>query len=241
MELKKQDTTNKVFLTINIVMAFVTLLLAITLIAWNIKGSTAIEYKSAASASFAALGISNLIYAIIIKKKRIIVPILMTCALLFAMAADVILQMDGMFMIGGALFGIAHILFIVSFCFIKRVHWLDLIGLIPGIIVVILILVSPIFTWENTTIKIFACVYAIIVCLMGGKGISNFIRERNKLNLVILVGALLFMISDFCLLFDMFADINPCNLHCHIFYYPAEIALAMSIYVFDHNYKGQVK
>lgn len=237
MEFKKQDKINKLFFTLNIIVALIAVLMAITLIAWNIKGSVALEYKAGASTCFFSLAFINLIYVMITKKNKIIFPALMVSALLFDMIGDIVLQQPGnnMFMIGGTMFAIGHILATASLSFIKRVHWLDVIcWIVPAVVVSILICVNPIFIWENgTQSKIFACIYTFSVCMMAGKGISNFIREQNKFNTVIFVASLLFTISDFCLLFDEVGQLNNYNLHSHIFYYPAEIIFALSIYFYE--------
>lgn len=235
----KQTKLNKGFLAANIVMALVTLMLAINLIAWNYVtprlAKTPIVYKAVASASFAVTAILNLVFTFVKKSKNIVTPILLAAALLSAMTADIVLEYN--FMAGGAIFGLSHILFICAFCFLLRVHWLDLVcGIVPAIVVILVICFNPIFEFKNTVMQIFACAYALLICLMGGKAISNFVRDRNKMNLVILIGSLLFMISDFLLLFDHFGQsgdfpIDTHHIDCHLFYYPAEITFALSIYI----------
>lgn len=245
----KQTKLNKGFLAANIVMGFVTLLLAINLIAWNYvtpqRENTPIIYKALASGSFAITAILNIIFVFLKKSKKIVIPILLASALLSAMTADIVLEFN--FIAGGAIFGLSHILFICSFCFILKIHWLDLVcGLTLATVVILVICFNPIFEFENTIMHVFACGYALLICLMGGKAISNFVRERNKLNLVILIGSLLFMISDFLLLFDHFGQsgkfpIDTHHIDCHLFYYPAEIVFALSIYIYGMFSKISVK
>lgn len=236
----KQIKLNKGFLAANIVMGFITLLLAINLIAWNYvtpqADKTPIVYKAIASVSFALTAIMNLVFVFIKKNKKIIPPILITSALLLSMTADIVLEFS--FIAGGAIFAASHILFICAFSFILKFHWLDFVcGIVPAVIVVLLICFNPIFEFDDTIMEVFGCLYALLICLMGGKAISNFIRERNKINLVIFIGSILFMVSDFMLLFDHFGQIglypiDTHHIHCHIFYYPAQITLALSIYIY---------
>ena len=50
--------------------------------------------------------------------------------------------------------------------------------------------------------------YALIISFMLGKAVSNIIRERNILNLLIVIGSFLFFFSDLMLLFDVFANVS---------------------------------
>lgn len=237
----KQTKLNKGFLAANIVMGFITLLLGINLIAWNYVTpqleKTPIVYKAIASVSFCLTAILNLAFVFIKKNKKIVSPILIASALLSSMTADIVLEFN--FIAGGAIFALSHILFICAFSFILKIHWLDLIcGIVPAIVVILLICLNPIFEFKDAIMQTFACAYALLICLMGGKAISNFVRERNKINLIIFIGSILFMISDFLLLFDHFGQsgtypIDTHHIDCHIFYYPAQIALALSIYIYS--------
>lgn len=78
--------------------------------------------------------------------------------------------------------------------------------------------------------EIVCIAYALIISLMVGKAISNYVQTKTKLSLVILVGSCLFYFSDFMLVFNVFADISEIfGVLCLSTYYPAEILLAYSI------------
>ena len=84
--------------------------------------------------------------------------------------------------------------------------------------------------------QVVCCVYALIISLMVGKAIANFIKEKSKLNLIILIGSSLFFFSDFMLLFSVFSNLGLVFLAlCLITYYPAEFILAYSILKQDHK------
>ena len=65
---------------------------------------------------------------------------------------------------------------------------------------------------------------------MVGKALSNFVASRNLQNLIILLGSVLFFISDLMLLLGKFANLPIIvDVLCLVTYYPAEILLALSI------------
>ena len=74
-------------------------------------------------------------------------------------------------------------------------------------------------------------VYALIISAMVGKAISNFIRERNLLNFILMVGAILFFISDLMLLLRWFMNLGEwAGTLCLATYYPAECILAYATF-----------
>ena len=65
---------------------------------------------------------------------------------------------------------------------------------------------------------------------MMAKTISNLIRDPSKKNFVLVLGSVLFFLSDLMLLFRLFASAPVIMSHlCVIFYYPAQFILAYSI------------
>ena len=77
-------------------------------------------------------------------------------------------------------------------------------------------------------------VYAIIISLMVGKAISNVVVTKGGyLEIVILVGAVLFFASDMCLLFAMFAGGGrTMDFWCLYTYYPSHCFLALSAIIY---------
>ena len=72
--------------------------------------------------------------------------------------------------------------------------------------------------------------YALIISCMMGKTISNLIREKSKKNLLLVIGSVLFTLSDLVLLFRLFAGAPRIfSILCVALYYPAEFFLAYSI------------
>jgi len=196
--------------------------------------------KSITSALFVLIGIVNLIYAVYTKSKHLKFSVTMLIGLIFAMAGDIVLNIH---FIGGAiLFALGHIIFFVAYSFINKFRWLDLILgtclFIPSLLVLTVI---PIFDFGGILMQIVCIIYALIICLMVGKAISNFIKERNITSLIILIGSILFFFSDLMLVLDMFSTAGAITgILCLATYYPAEILLAHSFFQINVKNKKNV-
>ena len=184
--------------------------------------------KGLASACFVLLGGINLIYALKNKgnKKFCIV---MLVGLFFGMMGDILLEIE--FITGAILFAIGHVIYFVAYCVLEKLHWLDLIaGLIVFASAALVILFAPIFDFGGNVMKILCLVYALFISLMLGKSTVNFFRNRNKLNLILFVGSILFFFSDLMLLINNFSNVMDCALIlCLSTYYPAQTLLAFSL------------
>ena len=75
---------------------------------------------------------------------------------------------------------------------------------------------------------------ALVISLMVGKAVGNHLRLKQRRTLVLAVGSVLFFLSDFMLLLDIFADAPRIAIWlCLLFYYPAQCLLAAAP-AFDH-------
>lgn len=185
--------------------------------------------KGVTSAGFVLLGILSLTYLLLNKEKDLKFPIVMLVGLVFAMCGDIVLNVH--FIGGAVLFAIGHIFYFVSYCFIQKFKWIDLVyGAVIFVPSVLFITLAPIFDFGGVLMEVVCVVYAIIISCMVGKAISNLIRERNLVNLIILIGSALFFFSDLMLLLNVFANLpRVVDILCLATYYPAEILLAYSI------------
>lgn len=215
----------KTFLILNIILA---LLVASSDVCYIVYGG--LWLKSITSAGFVLIGLVNLIYAIKAKSNYLNFSITMLVGLVFAMAGDVVLNLH--FIGGAVLFAIGHVIFFVAYSFISKFKWLDLIlGVCLFIPSLIVLLVVPSFDFGGTLMQIVCIIYALIICLMVGKALSNFITTKNLGNLIILIGSILFFFSDLMLVFDVFSSASAiCGILCLATYYPAEILLGYSIF-----------
>ncbi|MBQ3047627.1 MAG: lysoplasmalogenase, partial [Clostridia bacterium] len=101
-------------------------------------------------------------------------------------------------------------------------------------------LFAPFFNFDEAIMMIVCLVYALIISLMVGKTISNLITQKSLLNIVLVIGSILFFISDLMLLLNVFGGLPEItDILCLATYYPAQCFLAFSILVssniFKHN------
>ncbi len=186
--------------------------------------------KGITSGLFVLLGTINLVILLKTSYRDKRFPIIMLSGLFFAFLGDIVLELN--FIGGAVLFAIGHILFFISYCFIEKFNFKDLIiGAIIFVASILLITLAPCFEFGNVLMEIVAVVYALIISLMLGKAITNLIRNRTILNLVIVIGSVLFFFSDLMLLFNVFGNISSVlfGILCLATYYPAEYLLAYSI------------
>ena len=181
--------------------------------------------KSVTSALFVILGIVNLVYFFMNGNKQVKFPALMLTGLTFAMLGDIILEIH--FISGAALFAVGHVFYFVAYSVIEKIKLKDFIYppciLIPA---VLLITLMPAFDFGGVLMEVVCVIYAAVISCMVGKAIANFVRVKSRKYAVILLGSLLFMISDLSLLFDVFSSLKYADAICLGTYYPAEILLA---------------
>lgn len=191
-----------------------------------------IAFKSIASAGFVLLGGLNLFNAIKNKTANLRFCITMVVGLFFAMLGDILLEVE--FIVGAIFFAIGHIIFFISYSFAEKFKWIDLIAcVIIAIASVLIVVLLPIFDLPGM-LKPLCAVYAFIISFMVGKAITNLIRNRNMLNLIIAIGSILFFVSDLMLLLGNFGGINVSEM-CLATYYPAECLLAISLSFTPHK------
>lgn len=187
--------------------------------------------KATASAGFVLVGLVCFVYCIKIKA-GVKFPAVMLAGLAVCMAGDVVLNIE--FIPGAALFALGHVLYIVSYVLLQKFSWKDLIiGVCLFVPCVLFITLAPIFKFGDVMLEIVCVAYALILSLMLSKAVTMFIRERCALHAIIAIGSLLFFASDFALLMNMFAENTLASrIACLSTYYPAQLLLALSIFVY---------
>ncbi len=187
--------------------------------------------KCVCSMGFALLGMINLCYAFLSRQKNKPFYIGMASGLFLAMLGDVIINHD--FIIGAAVFALGHISFVVAYCFLQRIKWLEI--AIGGVVFIgagAFLLFCPLLSFDEPIFRIVCLIYALIISLMLGKAISDFIRERNAVCGIIAIASVLFFTSDLMLVFDWFIGRwSWTNEVCMATYYPALCMLAFSMLI----------
>ena len=185
--------------------------------------------KSVTSALFVVMGVVNLIYVLKRGTKNKKFCIFMFIGLFFAFLGDVLLEI--IFIVGAGFFALGHIFFLIAYCFISKFNWKDIlysaIIFVPSLAIILFV---PIFNFESILMQVVCVIYALVISLMVGKALGNYIKTRSKFCLVILIGSVLFFFSDFMLLFNYFAFHHVAfGALCLTSYYSAEVFLAYSI------------
>ncbi|MBR2908881.1 MAG: lysoplasmalogenase [Clostridia bacterium] len=219
----------KTFLILNIIFGFLTIL---SLVFYGLCGG--LWLKGVTSAGFVLQGVANVIYICLQKDKNIKFASLMLTGLVLSLIADVVLNV--FFMVGALIFASAHILYVIAYSVLSKYSWKDLIYasiiFVPSALVITLV---PLFDFGGILMEIICVVYALIISLMVGKAVSNLIKEKSATNIIIVIGSVLFFISDLMLLFDVFAKVPHStalifDCLCLATYWPAQILLAYSIF-----------
>lgn len=194
---------------------------------YMIRGGLAV--KGVTSGLFLLMGLTNLIFLKLSKKENVKFSIFLVLGLLFAMAGDIALNLN--FILGAVLFALGHVMFFVSFLFLEKFRWEDILyGVTIFLPSLFIILFVPIFNFKGIVMEMVCIAYALVISFMVGKSLSNFIKTKSIQNLIILLGSILFFLSDFMLLLNVFGGVGKfADIICLITYYPAEILLAMSI------------
>ena len=212
---------------------FIFNLLAISVICvlnyFYMKNGFDFTLKCVCSASFAFIGIVNLVCALATKKGEIKFYSSMALGLVFAMLGDIII--DKSFILGAAIFALGHVFFVIAYYFLQKFHVWDLI--ISGIFFLgsaIFLLFCPLLSFDVPVFKIVCLVYALIISCMLGKALSNFIRKKTLLFGTIAFASALFFFSDLMLVFSWFIGLwDWTNEACMGTYYPALCLLALSM------------
>lgn len=197
--------------------------------------------KSTASALFVLMGLLNLIFLKYNDLKVNKFSLFLFFGLVFAMLGDIILNLH--FISGAALFAIGHIFFLISYMHLNKFGWHDILfGAVIFVPSVLFITLAPIFDFGGVLMEVVCVVYAIIISLMVGKALSNCIKLKSRLSIIILLGSMLFFISDLMLLLNVFAGLpKVIDILCLATYYPAEILLALSIFLSTTNKSSQTE
>ena len=187
--------------------------------------------KCICSGSFALLGVINLSYALITKRKEKKFYIGMALGLFLAFLGDVLIGYD--FIVGAAAFALGHICFVAAYCFLQQLRKLDCVlgaALFMGCL--IFLLFCPLLTFEAEVFRIVCIVYALIISAMLGKALGNFVREKTLVNGTVAAASSLFFFSDLMLVFDWFIGLWAWTDHaCMGTYYPALCLLALAMFL----------
>ena len=110
--------------------------------------------------------------------------------------------------------------------------WSKCISAITGIFTFALTVINltPFLDFGSSFMKSICSVYALIISMMVGKAVSNFLEDKNTSNKMIVIGSILFFVSDMMLMLDKFGSVPGTSYLCLGTYYPAQFVLAYSMF-----------
>ena len=222
--MKESKKLNAIILTVNAI-----LIAAVFIINYFYqRNDFNFTLKCVASSLFALLGLVNLYYAAALKSTDLRFYIIMAVGLILAMLGDVFIKFN--FILGAAIFAVGHVFFLIAYCVLVKIKWLDwAISAVLFIGAGSFLLFAPVLTIKEPLLRWVCLAYAFIISLMLGKACANFIRQKQAFYLIIAVASLLFFFSDLMLLLDWFVGLwSWTNEACMATYYPALCLLAFS-------------
>lgn len=170
---------------------------------WNGFLATAVLCKSAASFFFVLAGILGYI----INEDNWKFSRFMLAAFICCMVGDVFLALDSsgvIFVIGVASFAVAHVLFAFAFCRVCRFAKVDFIVAVSVFAVSVLLLCVGDFEFQGLFPVLIG--YAAVISFMVAKALSMWRcrQAQRQGTILIMVGGVLFLLSDVLLLFWLF-------------------------------------
>lgn len=220
----------KTFAMLNIVM-----LAAVVAGMVNYMSQGGLNNKALAAGCFAALGVVNLVYALLAKPRRTAFPAIMCAGLILAMSGDILLGKS--FVLGAGLFALGHMMYIAAMCLLQRVRWRDAL-MSAGIFAVAggVVLFLPGLDFGGALMQGVCLAYALIISCMVCKALSNVFSRPSVLSGVMAAGSVLFFFSDLMLVLYMFGDAPwVIDRLCLLSYFPAQGLLAFSSFLYTRG------
>ena len=160
----------------------------------------------------------------------------MLIALIFCFLGDVFIHTS--FVAGAGLFAIGHICLVNIYCLVQKLTSKDvIISSIPFICTAIFLLFFPLLRFDIPVFRYVCIAYAAIISLVLGKAVTNYMKDKTTLNLILAIAGVLFYFSDVMLVFSWFIGLWSWTFPaCMGTYYPALCMLAYSMYLKAEKY-----
>lgn len=216
----------KLSIGINIILAAA--LLAGTVM-YQVVGGRTVHYST--SGIFVLMGVVNLCLAVVNHTKNLKFYAVMAAGLFLCMMGDILLGKD--FVIGAATFASGHVCYFVSYCFLHKLRKTDFV--IGGVIFAAagaFLMFFPLLTFSAAYMQWVCLAYALIISMMVGKAVSNYLVEKTGARLLLAIGSAMFFFSDLMLVFNWFMDTGKITGKlCMATYFPAQGILAVGMLV----------
>ena len=213
--------------------SFLFAILLVGTIVYQIIGGKVVQLST--SSIFVLMGIVNLFFAVKLHKKNIKFYISMALALALCMLGDAMLRID--FVLGAATFATGHLGFLISYYFLQKAKkWDFIIGGILFGLVGSFIGFCPLLVFSDAYMKWVSLAYALIISMMVGKAVSNYMSDKKKSRLFMAIGSGMFFFSDFMLLCNWFMETGSITRKlCMMTYFPALGVIALGVLISLHE------
>ena len=186
--------------------------------------------KRLTSRLFASIGVLNLLWALYLRRKDIGVYALLSLGLIFAMLGDI--AINGNFVRGASLFAVGHVLLATAYLLLQRLSKPDLLLIALPMAFSLGFLQFYPYLWFYPRELRYVCMgYGVVISVMLGKAVSNFLRRPTLFFGLLALGSALFFFSDFMLLLHWFVGRwRWTDNACMAAYYPAVALLGVAMY-----------
>lgn len=193
--------------------------------------------KGITASGFVALGLVNMLYALLEDKRPRAFSLLMALGLTVCMAGDIALNLS--FLPGCALFALGHVIYILSFGTLQKWSLRDLIPCaVMFLLSAVILHFGPHLNFGMPPMAVIVYGYALIISCMVGKAVSVFMQEKSIARFILMLGSILFYFSDVMLLFWMFGRGGQlADTLCLYTYFPGQCVMAHAVYWFVQSKK----
>lgn len=222
----------KKFAILNAILLAVTVALCVY---YDLEGGLLL--KGITASAFVILGFVNLLYAVLSRSTSKKFPVWMALGLLTCMIGDVVLNIA--FIPGTVIFALGHVLYFIAFCCMRKIKKTDLIPVAAVILAAVLIIkLVPFLNFGSGMMEWICLGYGVVISCMVGKTVANFLRCRDRITALQMIGSMMFFFSDLMLLLGIFGDApRITDTLCLYSYFPAQALLAHSVYHYVNKEK----
>lgn len=191
--------------------------------------------KGITSAWFVGLGAVNLAVCRKVRGKPGPFPILLMLGLICGMCADILLGIS--FIPGALVFSLGHLLYTAAYYSLEPFSIKDLKCFLPvALFSVLWVIFCPLIKIRDPIMNYIAVAYALIIALMTGKAVSNFLAKRDLFRGLLLLGSVLFTVSDLVLSIDLFGTGSRLTwIFCSYLYWPSQSILAHALFHYSYR------
>lgn len=214
----------KIFAVLNVILVVIAVAGCVV---YDLKGGLVL--KGITSSWFTLLGGVNLVYAFLSRVNNRRFPLLLALGLFVSTLADIALNIE--FLTGALIFAVGHVLYFAAYCALQKFRPADLLPIGAVFALSMVILCLPIFDFGSTLFHGICLMYGLIISFMVGKAAANLRADRSLPVVLLLVGSVMFYVSDLMLVLNYFADAPQItDTLCLYLYFPGQTLLAHTLF-----------